>query len=72
MAVSRSRLDEALVDAAVDAGASFLPDARASIAEASADVRRVRLTRRDGATTASARVVVAASGLGGIGSVRPA
>jgi len=67
VAVSRSRLDEALVAAAVDAGASFLPDARASIAQATADARRVLLTRRDGTTTASARVVVAASGLGGIG-----
>jgi flavin-dependent dehydrogenase len=66
-AVSRLRLDDALVDAAIDAGARFLPEARASIAERSADARRVRLTRRDRVTTVSARVVVAASGLGGIG-----
>ncbi|APW64275.1 NAD(P)/FAD-dependent oxidoreductase [Paludisphaera borealis] len=67
MAVSRSRFDEALVGAAVDAGASFLPDARASIVEATADARHVRLARRNRVTSASARVVVAASGLGGIG-----
>jgi flavin-dependent dehydrogenase len=67
VAVSRSRLDEALAAAAVDAGACFLPGVRASIAEATADSRRVRLTRRDRAATASARVVVAASGLGGVG-----
>ncbi|MDR3622667.1 MAG: FAD-dependent monooxygenase [Paludisphaera borealis] len=67
MAVSRSRFDEALVGAAVDAGARFLSDARASIADATADARHVRLTRRDRATSVSARVVVAASGLGGIG-----
>jgi flavin-dependent dehydrogenase len=66
-AVSRLRLDDALVDAAIDAGACFLGDARASIAGPSADARRVRLARRDVATTVSARVVVAASGLGGIG-----
>jgi menaquinone-9 beta-reductase len=69
VAVSRSRLDEALAAAAVDAGACFLSDVRASIAEASADARRVVLTCRDAATTVQARVVVAASGLGGIGPV---
>lgn len=68
VAVSRSRLDEALAAAAVDAGALFLCDARASIAEPTADARRVRLSRRDGETMVSARVVLAASGLGGIGS----
>jgi flavin-dependent dehydrogenase len=67
VAVSRARFDEALVSAAVDAGVSFLADARASIAETAADVRRVRLNHRDRATTASARLVVAASGLGGLG-----
>lgn len=67
VAVSRSRFDDALAAAAVDAGARFLCDARASIVETTADARRIRLTRRDGETTVSARVVVAASGLGGIG-----
>lgn len=66
-AVSRSRLDEALAAAAADVGASFLADARASILDASADARRVRLSRRNCTTTVSARVIVAASGLGGIG-----
>jgi flavin-dependent dehydrogenase len=67
-AVSRSRLDEALAATAVDAGAMFLCDVRASVAEATDNSRRVRLTRRDGETTVSARVVLAASGLGGIGT----
>lgn len=67
VAVSRSRLDEALAAAAVAAGALFLRDARASIAEPTADARRVRLTRRDGETMVSARVILGASGLGGLG-----
>ena len=64
-ALSRSALDQALVEAAVACGAVFLDGARARIGPVEAANRRVSL--RLGGTTVEvrARVVVAADGLGG-------
>src|SRR5262249_29306460 len=63
-ALSRIRFDSALVDAALEAGAHFLPETRALVAEPEAHVRRVELVQHGRQTTASARLVLVASGLG--------
>jgi 2-polyprenyl-6-methoxyphenol hydroxylase-like FAD-dependent oxidoreductase len=65
-ALSRGKFDAALVDAAWEAGAQFLPETRAIVADREAGVRRVVL-KPQGAqtpTVASARVVLVATGLG--------
>lgn len=63
-ALSRVRFDAALVDAAQEAGARFLPETRAFVGAADADRRRVRLIQPGREATAAARVVLVASGLG--------
>lgn len=63
--LSRAALDAALVQAAVRAGADFLPGTRARLRGNRVAVREVTL-RQDGRTVqAAARVVLAAGGLGG-------
>ncbi len=68
-AISRSRLDAALVEAAIEAGAAFLPGTRAALGPvggAAGGVRGVTLRGADGGTTEiAARVAIAADGLGG-------
>jgi flavin-dependent dehydrogenase len=69
IAVSRARFDAALVNAAITAGADFLPEATALVGEACGSDQsecRVVSLRRGGAGTvlARARVVLAADGLG--------
>ncbi len=65
-ALSRSRLDAALVEAAIEAGASFLPETRAALDPVEGAARGVALRGADGAAVvAAASVVVAADGLGG-------
>lgn len=65
LALPRDVLDAALADAAVAAGAEFLPATGAAVLPDVGPVRRVRLDQAGGrSTTAEARVVVAAAGLG--------
>ncbi len=63
IAVSRTVLDAALVAAAVEAGADFLPGARATLGEAGSEHRSVGLPEES--CRLEARLVVAADGLGG-------
>jgi flavin-dependent dehydrogenase len=71
-ALSRTRFDAALVDAAQEAGARFLPETKATVAAVDAGRRCVQLVpqgRKAPATaTSTARVVLLASGLGGPGA----
>lgn len=62
-AVSRAKLDAALVEAAVSAGACFLDETLAEIGETSEATRRVRVTCAGQSHKLSARVVLAATGL---------
>ena len=69
-AVSREAFDAALVEAAVAAGAAFLPETRAMLPEGNPtrgllDARPVQLQQGDRRIVAPARIVVAADGLGG-------
>jgi flavin-dependent dehydrogenase len=64
IAVSRARLDSALAGAAVDAGAWFLTETRATVGHADGPLRSVTLSRRGQVATVDARVVLVASGLG--------
>lgn len=69
LAVSRSRLDAALAQAAVDSGAMFLPETAARVAAlgsgAEGEFRLVQLNASSGGSGAvRARVVLAADGLG--------
>ena len=64
MALSRARFDAALVDAAVASGAAFLPESQGLVGPVQADVRRVVLVQADRSITATARVVLIATGLG--------
>jgi flavin-dependent dehydrogenase len=65
VALSRERFDAALIDAAVRAGAAFLPGTTARLGPVEGDARLVRLRQGDREATASARLVLAADGLGG-------
>jgi flavin-dependent dehydrogenase len=66
VALSRERLDTALVEQAVQAGAHFLPGTLASLdPEENGGLRRVLLRQGDAAAAVRARVVLAADGLGG-------
>jgi flavin-dependent dehydrogenase len=62
-ALSRQALDAALVEAAVAAGAGFLPGTRAALGDLSAGGRTVLLRRRDEEVRVQARLVIAADGL---------
>ena len=64
LAVSRERLDEALVDLAVIAGASFLPQTVGLVGPLESDARRVAMVQADRAVATRARVVLVATGLG--------
>jgi flavin-dependent dehydrogenase len=64
MAISRARFDAALVDAAVASGAAFLPESQGLVAPVQAGVRRVILVQAGRSITATARVVLIATGLG--------
>lgn len=63
-AVSRTRFDAALVDAATQAGAEFLPETQATLGPICEDSRRVLLHQHGRTTEATARVVLVACGLG--------
>ncbi|WP_422924252.1 NAD(P)/FAD-dependent oxidoreductase [Singulisphaera sp. PoT] len=62
--LSRARLDAALVEAAIAAGADFIQETSAVVERAEGDVRRVRLTRPDRSALAEARLVIVAAGIG--------
>jgi menaquinone-9 beta-reductase len=64
--VSRSRLDAALVEAATDAGAGFLQETQAVVGKLFDGVRMVRLIQQGRSIDVSGRVVLVASGLGGV------
>lgn len=67
VSLSRSSFDAALIEAAIDSGAAFLPETRATIDGASredrADHHSLRLVQREISVNISARVLVAADGL---------
>ncbi len=67
MAVSRGPFDQALVRAATDSGASFLPRTEARVASPSREVLRVELEDGRTSRTVEARVVLLATGLSGRG-----
>jgi flavin-dependent dehydrogenase len=64
VALSRMALDAALVEAAIQAGAHFLPETTASMERRSAEARSIRLRRAGSENCVTARVVLAADGLG--------
>lgn len=64
VALSRQAFDAALVEAAIQAGASFLPNAWARVHGVTPDARQVSLRQDGRELTISARVVVVADGLG--------
>ncbi len=64
VSLSRSRLDAALVDAAIAAGARFLAETHAVVAEIRDGTRRVGLTHQGRSVEVAARVVLVATGLG--------
>jgi 2-polyprenyl-6-methoxyphenol hydroxylase-like FAD-dependent oxidoreductase len=64
-ALGREALDTALVQAAIDAGAAFLPQTRAALANIEPDSRTVALHQAGQQRMAAARLVLAADGLGG-------
>jgi menaquinone-9 beta-reductase len=64
LALSRERLDAALVHRAVAAGTVFLSLTEGLVGPIQADARRVALVQVDRAVTAKARVVLVATGLG--------
>jgi menaquinone-9 beta-reductase len=63
-ALSREILDAALVDAAMDAGAFFLPETLAVLEPASDRTRGVLLRREETEVIAQAQIVIGADGLG--------
>ncbi|HEV3261958.1 MAG TPA: FAD-dependent monooxygenase [Gemmataceae bacterium] len=65
VSLSRERLDAALVEAAVTAGAAFLPRTQARLGRATAAARQVYLHQDGRSTAVSARLVLAADGLAG-------
>jgi len=64
MALSRARLDAALVAAAVASGTVFLPETQGVVGPASSGMRHVLLEHNGHGGTALARVVLVATGLG--------
>jgi flavin-dependent dehydrogenase len=67
VAVSRERLDAALVAAAIEAGAAFVPQTRAALPPGgpTADARRLELHQGPAMVSVRARCILAADGLGG-------
>ncbi len=75
-ALSRMALDAALVEAAIEAGADFLPQTRAVLDGSATHCRQLLLLRGERQERVAARVVLAADGLGGTfltgaGTLRP-
>jgi flavin-dependent dehydrogenase len=68
--LSRAKLDAALVEAARDAGAAWLPETQACAGAVRHGARTVGLRHRGRTILASARVVLVASGLGPAGLER--
>lgn len=66
VSLSRETFDAALVAEATSAGAVFLPETTATLADLTTAARVVRLANRDGAVRIAARVLLAADGLGGV------
>jgi flavin-dependent dehydrogenase len=64
-ALSRRTLDAALVEAAIEAGARFLPETAASRSSSSTEARRLCLRQADREVMVETRVLLAADGLGG-------
>ena len=64
-AISRRALDAALVRAAIEAGAAFLPRTEAALVTDASTLRTTDLRSGEQSATVSARCVVAADGLGG-------
>ena len=64
MAVSRGALDYALAKSAVQSGARFVPDCKATLEEGTASGWIVSLQRGDDSAKVEARIVLAADGLG--------
>jgi flavin-dependent dehydrogenase len=64
-ALGRDRLDAALIEEAIAAGAHFLPETSARIEVGEEETRAVRLTQHGHAATTEAAVVLVASGLAG-------
>ena len=63
VALSRSALDDALVQAAIDAGAVFLDETMVHIDSVSSDFRSLRLATRHAESLVQTRIVVAADGI---------
>ncbi len=70
IALSRSAFDTALVEAAVGAGANLLTETWARLHGATGAERRVTLRRAGAQAVVTARIVVAAMGLGGTAEVK--
>jgi flavin-dependent dehydrogenase len=64
VALSRERLDAALIDAAIAGGVRFRDATVGSVGDLVNDARRVHLSSGGGETSADARAVVVATGLG--------
>ena len=65
MVLSRERLDFSLIQEAINAGACFLEDTLAELGELEMEFRQVRLKWAGREYSTTARVVIAADGLGG-------
>jgi len=63
LAVSREALDTSLIQAAINAGADFLPNTIARIGEATGHARQVNLDHHGAVASLEARAVVVATGL---------
>jgi flavin-dependent dehydrogenase len=63
-ALSRSAFDAALVEAAMEVGAVFMPRTQATLGGTTPDVRRVRLRQEGRSMQLHTRLVLAAGGLG--------
>ncbi len=65
LGITRETLDSALISEAIDVGAAFLPKTRARATTLESKTRSVQVDRDGVEATISARVVIAADGLGG-------
>ena len=64
VAISRTSLDSALIESAINQGARFIPGVRARLGNLKSDGRMVTVHSRRGQATVTARIVIAADGLG--------
>jgi len=65
LSLSRERLDSALVQSAIDAGAHFLSKTQATMGAVTEETRSLRLRSDGGEVEVAARLVLIADGLGG-------